>query len=199
MRVFYVIYVHDEPYKTVLNGIRALANPKEKHSVHITVQGPLTRRHNQAKLEDFNAKILRQKISVMGVDSFFEQSQNTVFLRCESDALPAVWRKPHYDYNPHLTLYDGDCRQFAEEMLAVLLFSPIYFDFYVDSGIEPLVINGQRDFYLAYNINYRLLESYAGCKLNHEIISSLTSAQRLRLIKQLAISLAQEHPVHVAL
>ena len=52
--------------------------------------------------------------------AFLNQNQNTVYLRCSSPELSQVWYKPNYPYNPHLTLYDGNDRGFANDLLAGL-------------------------------------------------------------------------------
>lgn len=190
MKVFYVIYVQDEPYRTILNGIRALANPREKHSVHLTVQGPFSRRRSYSKLSELNTHISGERIAVNSVGRFFGPGQNTVFLSCYSEKLPLIWRKTQYGYNPHLTLYDGDRRDFAESMLRILQVRSVVFDF-LAHRIEPLIVNGQRDLLLAYNIDYTLLEGYAGQRVDSSRLSELDPESRLGLIDRLASCLDQ--------
>jgi 2'-5' RNA ligase len=194
MRVFYVVYIREEPYRTVLNGIRVLANPKEKHSAHITVQGPFLRRRPESKVREFDAIISGKEVSVEGVDSFFFPGQSTVFLRGVGEELRDVWRKPHYGYNPHITLYDGADREMAEQILSAVKSAQVFFRFRV-RGLEELVVNGQRDLALAYSIDYDLLELYAKCRLDQSILSNMNCTDRVRLIARLAPFLGSERPV----
>src|SRR5437588_595976 len=114
MRVFYVVYISDETLRKCIDGIRLLSNPFEKESAHITLRGPYRQRYN---VDHLSSIVRGTTVLISGVGSFFEAKQNTVFFSCESSHLRAVWHKPNYpDYNPHITLYDGESRRFANEL-----------------------------------------------------------------------------------
>ena len=60
-------------------------------------------------------------IEFKGLISFFQTNQNTVALHCVFPEVQELWYKPDYPQGaPHLTLYDGESRQFARRVLEVL-------------------------------------------------------------------------------
>ncbi len=119
-RLFYVVYLADPFVQSCLDLIRYLAEGAEKTPAHVTVRGPYARRLTEKVEQSINEQIAGIAIDVLGVSSFFENSQNTVYLRCSAPELNQVWDKPDYPFNPHLTLYDGSDRVFAGELLAEL-------------------------------------------------------------------------------
>jgi len=112
-----VIYFDPPSVQGCLDTIVYLANPDEKNSAHLTIRGPSD---DKPDIETINQQLSGTELSVLGAASFFEGNQNTVFLRCDSLLLPTVWHKPNYAYNPHITLYDGPSRSFAERLVAIL-------------------------------------------------------------------------------
>ncbi len=110
MRTFNVLYVSDNVIRTCLNTILIVCDPSEKTPVHITVGGPNRPRPRPKRYGD---SIRRLPVSVLGVGNFFGPNQNTVFLRCGSEYMKKIWDKPDFEFNPHITLYDGDSRDFA--------------------------------------------------------------------------------------
>src|SRR5690349_19434508 len=121
MKVFYVIYIKDKLLRTIIDGIRILANPLEKQKAHITVRGPY---YQSYRLTEKNEIIKHTKINIHGIATFFNEKQNTIYLKVKnsSEALKNVWKKDFYKgaFNPHLTLYDGRDEQFAESLLKIL-------------------------------------------------------------------------------
>lgn len=65
----------------------------------------------------------------MGPGVFFTTRQNTVYLLCESAGFHRVWHKPGRSYQPHMTLYDGSSRQYAQRLLELLDEFDIRFEF----------------------------------------------------------------------
>jgi len=119
-RLYYVVYLADPFVQSCLDLIRYLAEWSEKTPAHITVRGPYARRLPEKVEHNINKQISGVNINVLGIAAFFENSQNTVYLRCSAPELSQVWYKPNYPFNPHLTLYDGNDRAFAEELLSGL-------------------------------------------------------------------------------
>ena len=119
-RLFYVVYLADPFVQSCLDLIRYLAEWSEKTPAHITVRGPYDRRLPAKIEQEIDATMRGAKVDVLGVSAFLNQHQNTIYLRCSAPELSHVWYKPNYPFNPHLTLYDGDDRAFADDLLAGL-------------------------------------------------------------------------------
>lgn len=119
-RIFYVVYFADVFVQSCLDLIRYLAEWSEKTPAHITVRGPYSRRLHEKVEQSLDEQMAGIDIDVLGVSAFLNQRQNTVYLRCSASELSQVWHKPNYSFNPHLTLYDGNDRPFADELLAGL-------------------------------------------------------------------------------
>ncbi|MDP8240145.1 MAG: hypothetical protein P9X24_13735 [Candidatus Hatepunaea meridiana] len=153
MRLFYVIYPEDKRLQVYLDALRLIINPTEKRLTHVTVRGPIKKHYSKIELQHWNAIIDETSISVNGVGFFFNQNQNTVFLKCESSALKEIWKKSEYGYNPHITLYDGNLRDQAVRLLEILNKYNYNFTFPI-SSLSPLIsIRGQQDFDIKFSIN----------------------------------------------
>ena len=127
-RIFYVIYFDNQRLQTALDAMRFIANPKEKTRAHITVRGPYRQPIDICSLEK---KIEGTEVVADGVDGFFYENQNTVFLRCDSEKIGEIWKKKDFGFNPHITIYDGASREFAKKLLDRLERLPIRFQFVV--------------------------------------------------------------------
>ena len=136
MKVLYSIYIPTGPIRTALDAIRLFARPQTKYPAHITVRGPYS---DYRDPRGWSAAVKGQFVEVSGVDTFFGPDQNTVFLRANAPAIRSVWDKPDYpDYNPHLTIYDGESRVFAEALRALLARKDPRVSFEAN-GLEPMV------------------------------------------------------------
>jgi len=136
-KVLYSIFVPPGRARTVLDAIRLFAKPSSKYSAHVTVRGPYP---DLLDPTPWSGWVRGQLIEIGGVGTFFEGSQNTVYLSVYSPAIRAVWDKPDYpDYNPHLTVYDGPSRVFAESLRSVLIARNPRLSFHAE-GLEPMQI-----------------------------------------------------------
>lgn len=186
-RVFYVIYLPERSIESHINAIKLLCEPNAKTVAHLTVRGPYLK---QVSVDEISSAVSGTNIQVTGVDCFFEPNQNTVFLRCDGDSLRSVWRKSDFGYNPHITLYDGGSRRFAEQLLDVLGNYNLSFSFKAP-GLEPLVsVSGQTDASLVYSVDSAWLGEVVGRQVDPGRISSLTEETRLAGIARLVASLA---------
>ena len=197
-RVFYVVHVQDPLVEAYLDGIRYLTNPFEKGRAHVTARGPYTRRVHMPKVQ---AKIAGSVLNFAGVGTFFGPTQHTVFLRCDSEALQAVWHKPDFKgYHPHLTLFDGKgegARQIAEDLLAALEERAPCFSTPV-SGLDPLhSTKGQSNLDLssAWGRNRERLARALGRDLPALQVKELPWSERRGLMDSLCVGLAQLTPV----
>ncbi len=141
IRVFYCVYVPPGRNSTLLDTIRLVANPATKHPAHITVRGPYP---DYQDPRAWSGAVQGQQVHVGGVGTFFGPGQNTVLLKVEAPVIQALWHKPDYpEYNPHLTIYDGDSRTFAEALRDVLEPCDSVFTFPA-MGLEALVSGNGR-------------------------------------------------------
>ncbi|MFY0523210.1 hypothetical protein ACN28I_08515 [Archangium gephyra] len=188
MRVFYVVYVGDEAIASHLDAIRLICNPDEKTSAHVTVRGPYRQRF---KMPVLTREVTSEPVFVSGVGNFFEHRQNTVFLRCESDALRRAWFKRDYPYNPHVTLYDGSSAAFARNLYARIQGVKLSFCF-EPTPLKALVSRrGQRDAEVWMRLNYALVSQVAGYAVTAEAIRNMTEEERLKIAVRLAKHLSR--------
>ena len=182
IRVFYSVYLPPGRTRTLLDAIRVIANPATKHSAHITVRGPYTDYQDPRR---WSAGVQGQRVHVGGVGTFFGPSQNTVLLKVEASAIQALWYKPDYSgYNPHVTIYDGNSRQFAEGLLDVLTPQNLTFDFHA-TGLEPLVSGNGRS-PLGYFFDPKDVAPFLGHPVSLEEIVTADESTRLSWIAGLA-------------
>jgi hypothetical protein len=168
--------------------MRLFANPQVRHAAHITVRGPYP---DYQDPRAWSAAVKGQNIHVAGVGTFFEGTQNIVHLCVDSPAVRAVWDKTDYanQYNPHLTIYAGDSRRFAESLRDVLTRENPQFTF-AAAGIEPIVLgNGPRPLIAWYDP-----AEMKGFMSEPPVLDDLLAADensRLAWIGDLAASLAR--------
>ena len=178
MRVFYVIYLTDALQENCLNAIRLLCNPCASLPAHITVRGPYRR---QQALPAVQRLVKDQVARVRGVGRF-EGERQTVYLKCHSNTFRRVWHKPDYGFTPHLTLYNGSSRAFADSLFELL--SGFAFDLnFKIRCLEPVFSqSGQRRFDLAWSFDTELVSRLASRRIDVSDIELLGDGERLNLI-----------------
>lgn len=182
-RVFYVVHFNDRDVQRCVDAIRLICDPNEKGCAHITVRGPYRQRYN---VQAIARKIQGKTIDVDGVGSFFEEKQNTIFLKCSSPSLEEVWMKSDYGYNPHVTLYDGTSRKLATMLLDTLLRLDLKFSFIAD-GLTPfLSVKGQRALDLRSAFDCEFVSKLLGETINADMVDTLPLASRLAYVETLA-------------
>ncbi len=178
-RLFYVVYMADGWLQRLLDAMRFVANPKARHRAHITIRGPYRRKH---KLEDLSI-LNGAAVSSSGVGNFFEDGQTTVFLRCDSSALRQSHKLGDYGYNPHITLYNGESREFAQRLYDTLSHIDLRFDFHVRGPTPLYSMKDQFRFtpYLAYDE-----EILHDLVLSVQQLRSCTDDERILFVRALA-------------
>jgi hypothetical protein len=181
VRVFYVIYIEDGLEKDCIEAIRLLCNPFEKTAAHLTVRGP----HGRKIIPNiWNKKLEGNHALINGVDRFFGDGQNTVFFRCSSPRLGSVWYKPDFDFNPHITIYDGPDRLFAEEVYGTMSNYGYRLSFKADR-LEPLVsVKGQKGMALNLMDQVRLSELIHE-RFDLKAIANMSNYHKLTIIDRL--------------
>jgi 2'-5' RNA ligase len=192
-RFFFVIYLHNENIKTILDGMRIIADPQQRNFSHITVKGPYQTIQRKLLNKD-NELIQGKEIKVSGAGNFFMDNQNTVFLKCEErKELFEIWKtkedKTYKDFHPHITIYDGDNRGFATKLYDTINTHQINFSFIVDKLELYSSADKAKLFNLKQQVDYTILSSLIGKSIDQNNIDSLTDVQRISAINKLCIIL----------
>lgn len=121
-QIIYAIIVNSGHVGVCLDAIRLLSSPSARRFSHVTVIGPLDDPLEQSKLDAYNLSLSKNSILLSGTGNFFGPMQNTVFFSCKASLLQQVWWKRDYpgEFNPHVTIYDGDDRNFADRLHTVI-------------------------------------------------------------------------------
>ena len=181
-RIFYVVYFLNQRLQKILDAVRFVANPNEKTPAHITLRGPYTRIGN---VDNLSKIIAKSEATVNSVDSFIEEGQNTVFLRCYSEKFREVWSKGDFEFNPHITIYDGQSRDFALLLLNRLLEVKIKFRFLV-SDLTPLVTHkGQQSTFLRETFDEQFVGSFLGCRFAISQVEKMSAEQRIDMVGEI--------------
>ncbi len=191
-RFFFVIYLHNETVKRILDAMRLIADPMQRNFSHITVKGPYSTKQKKRLFED-NKLIQGKEIKVNGVGNFFTESQNTVFLNCEDkQELTTIWKskeeKTYREFHPHITIYDGDNKLFARKLFDTINAHNINFSFIVDR----LDLYSSADKMKLFNlsqIDYSLISKIAGFNIQHDNIDKLSDNQKISIINKLCVIL----------
>lgn len=185
MRWFTVLKAKDQAIQEYLDALVFLCNPGEKNPAHITLRGPYQDRPQPVVADD----LYGSEVTVQGVGNFFSETQNTVFLRCDSPLIRKYWYKRDYGYNPHITLYDGTSRDFAERLRLELNFHRLYFTF--RAGVLEAVPSwpGQKDFALVFGLNAQRVAEASGLPLEIQEAAKLPEWQRLTYISRICSKL----------
>jgi hypothetical protein len=187
MPFFYVLHVKAKQLADCLDAIRFLCNPAEKQRAHITVRGPYRKRIDVKRLSE---KVNGGIVSFDGVGNFFDSRQNTIFFRCSAPRLRAVWNKPDFPFNPHLTIYDGKSAEFAHRLFDLMsrYEYPLRFRAEELEAIESR--KGQDSMSLALAFNSELVRRAVGYGITAAEVPRLSEHRRLELIDQLCRYLA---------
>jgi hypothetical protein len=182
IRVFYVIYFENKDIQRTLDAVRFIFNPKVKNPAHVTIRGPYRQRY---KINNLRKQISGSFISVLGIDSFFNETQNTVVIKIDSPNLLSVWKKDDYGYNPHITIYDGNSRSFASDLVDLL--SKINFTFsFVAEDLSPLISHkGQNSFNLKISFDEEFISKLLERKITVGEIEKFSFEERLPIIEKL--------------
>jgi hypothetical protein len=189
-RFFYAIFIGDPFLQRSLDVLRLLANPDEKWPAHITVRGPYS---EELEIDPKILAVEGKTVRITGVGDFFDSSQNTVYLKCQSRVLRQVWDKPHFGYCPHITLYDGSSRPFARHLKDVLSGCPLQISFPA-TGLTRLVSRkGERKNLLldgveSMGVSWLLHEHYTT-----EDLPTLDGKTRLLLISKIWSRIAEHY------
>ena len=187
VKVFYVLYVPDGEIRACIDTIRFFIDPDQKWRAHITVRGPYELGADVSQLDQY---LEGNEVYVLGVDQFSGKNQCTVFLRCDGTKLRQVWDKPDYPYNPHITLYDGDSREVAEELIRVVGEYHYRLRFRCDR-LQPLIsVKGAINTELSSSYDPWYMARILGEYIPSSVVRTLPLDTRLKFIDRISCHLA---------
>ncbi len=196
MRYFCVIYLTDKRFNNLIEGIRLLADPNQKHRAHITLRGPYEgKKPNSVDLERWTSMIRDNIIEIEGSSAFLNNDCNTVYLKCKNaDFLKTIWNKKDYkQFQPHITIYNNNDKVFADELLKVLNTKGPKFSF-KPGKVELLKSENDDELGFAeikHLAGFDNLSENLNEKISIERIESLSNQDRIKYISRLCDRLVQ--------
>ncbi len=182
MKVFYVLHIKEKALADCVDAIRFICNPLEKQRAHLTVRGPYQKKID---VSGISRKIEGDTVLINSVGNFFDSGQATVFFRCSAPELRNVWNKPNYPFNPHITIYDSESKEFARRLFAVMSKYHYYLKFQANELEAIESRKGQDSFSLAFAFNSKLVSRVIGERLTADRVSTLSQERRLQLVDRL--------------
>lgn len=122
MRTFYGVSLRNSNIATVLDLLRFLGEPDSIRFSHITLRGPYKRPLPRSYIRRINDDPrYHWSVELTGPIKFFSNLQSTVSIGVNLHSLTDLLYKPDFpNGSPHITLYDGKNRAFAEDIFDLL-------------------------------------------------------------------------------
>ncbi len=188
----YFVFLTFKPSTLVglLDAIIFLSDPHQKNGVHVTIQGPL---ENPPEMDQLQRKFDKSKVHILGAGKFFNERQNTVYLKCDSDQIKQNWLKKTYkNYSPHITIYDGPSKEIANELYSLLKDKRLFFSLECEKVIVLPHSPGQTTFNLMFELDLTELTRLLGKKANPLEIQNMSWGQRRGYLERLLPNLTWE-------
>jgi hypothetical protein len=161
----------------------AAADPDQKDAAHITLRGPYAKHQDAAYLP---VKMENAPISITDANCFFEGNQNTVFLECGSPLIERNWNMKSYKgYHPHITIYDGKDRAFAQKLLSTLKQNRLYLTVTAGEVVPVQSTRGQGAMKLGMEGINVFLRDAIGRDQTWDSIANMADWQRLNIVDRL--------------
>jgi len=188
---FYVLYPSNQYLRNLLNALKVIADENQRTEAHITVRGPYVKKLAKKEVDKFSEIIKNEVLSISKVDNFFAFNQNTVFFSCDdNENLKAIWKKITYnEFKPHITIYDGNDREFAIKLYKKLAsdFKPFKYRVSTLWWLEPKDTSSFKFFYLKELPEYdNVLKEVLNISKKDIDFSSMTTNMRLTKIGKIA-------------
>jgi len=180
MARYFVIYIPDRHWQASLDVMRLLCDPFIHSPAHLTVRGPYD---EKPELDSAWYRARNIHVSVVGVQRFYGPHQNTVSLKCELPDLKAIWWKKDYkNGTPHITIYDGDSRNFAEKVDRILSKYDWKFHFSADRLYEYVGSNKQPRFDFPWQEYAAVFKRTIGFSLTRKELEQTSEHTRLEYL-----------------
>jgi len=189
--IFYALFIPEGPIKDCIDAIRYISSPTEKKSAHITVRGPYKEQIKKSRLEKLNFALRGNLVHISNPGNFFNnKDQNTVFFNCQGTQLESVWKKKDYGYHPHITLYDGSDKSFAQELYNVLGNYQFDLSFEAEKLVMITRSKGQTSMELSFSLNNELFRPWGKDFLNTtHLIDNMSTDEKISLISKITKNL----------
>lgn len=181
-RWYTILYPEMTSLRSCLDALIFLSNPTEKDGAHITLRGPYDTR---GAVPEISPELSGSEVSVFGAGQFFGEKQNTVYLRCDSPIIEKYWRKPDYPYNPHITIYDGQSREFAEKLYTMLKLHRLYMTLTIGEVLVKSSVKGQRSLNLLFGVDLDRISSVVGEPVDLRGADAMPDWRRLAMIDRI--------------
>jgi hypothetical protein len=185
MSYFYGIYLQNTELSTALDLIRFLGEPDSIRFSHVTLRGPYEARLSKSWLSEINQSGRYDwRISLVKPDRFFAALQSTVLIRAHLGSLQELFHKPLFPKGvPHLTLYDGSERRFADGLYHML----DDYDWQQEVDVTPLREIGRKEkvdevflpFFMSF---HKLFRQVVGDPAKIPFVKDMPADRRLDLI-----------------
>jgi adenine-specific DNA-methyltransferase len=186
----YILYLTDEIVAPSLELVRRICEPNARSKPHVTMGGPLRRRTDSSATWE-NTQIKR--ITLVEAGRFLSHAdmsptQNTVYMRCDLHEQAWVHYTPDYPQSvPHVTLYNGKSRDFADRLWDLLRKYSwhLYFEPAVSTTLRKVILGGRKK-KRASEIEYSpeasaLFRELVGKEIGYEYVASMSDKERLRI------------------
>ncbi len=195
-KYYLVIYIPDKEVSAIVDGIRLLADPNQKHSSHITVRGPYYNKANlprKDQIDTWNSIVEGEEAIVDGVGTFENEKQFTLFFKANLDNIERIWWKRDFkEISPHITIINNpSLMDFSKKIYNLLSSKNISFEFCVEK-LEILSTNGDSEMAfskLKNSYDFDFLSSLVGCPLSKIEVETLSLDKRLAFIDLLVSQL----------
>ena len=201
MPSMYVLYIEDHVVGSCLELMRKICDPNSTSKPHVTVKGPLREYNRKSKLWE---NISIKNFELIEPGRFFsgensKYSQNTVYLRCNFDKLGHLFYKPDYMVvTPHITIYDGDSRKFAQNLFSSIAQYDWHFKIFL-----PQQYNSKKGIYEDQKLSEIKLKQRNNNKIitpySQEIKSLFYSLSGLNLTRDLVLSLSDDEKINIVI
>ena len=186
LRYVYAVTIATPSVQSAIDLMRVVAKPDTRRRAHLTLRGPYAEPLPAAVQTEVAATVADAPISVGGAGSFFGPSQSTIFVRCDGDVLRSVWDKPGLGYTPHLTVYDGEDREFASRLLSALEAHPFLLDARLGE-LEEMEVGAPRPGVPLLELGAdRWSSELFGSRIENSELIDLDSDERVALIARIA-------------
>lgn len=189
-----MLYFEDSIVGPHLELLRNVCEPMSKSRPHVTV-----RFFDKLSIPKNHLKIKVKEIDLVapgayGLDVGANQKNKTIFIKCQSDELLSLEHKPDFPTSQfHITLYNGQSRDFAEKILGIL--KKYSWGFRVElpfTKLKAIEIKSRRSKSIKtigerkYAIEVsNLFKEISGSDISEKLLISLTEKQRLKYSDQI--------------
>ena len=184
MSYFFGTYPSEKRISRLFDLARLIVQPDYARRAHITLRGPYDKKPSP------RSRWYRQKLSIGTLtrpNTFFNENQSTVYLGVHFIELNEVsWKRDFSDGVPHMTIYDGDDRRFAWQVLDVMR----QFPWQIRIELTPVqVLERKRDYDQSFFLELDDIDiafSYIQQRpLDRRYIREMHLGQRLFLLKKI--------------